>query len=85
MIFFMVAPSMVSKAYAGDEKLFVNVGKLSGKGNYTVWVGALSTAFLGATVAAVVSARQSWLGVATCRDREAGDSLGTAFKKGTEN
>jgi len=47
---------MVNNVYAGDEKLFVNVGKLSGKANYTIWVGALSTAFLGATVAAVVSA-----------------------------
>ena len=56
MIFIMVASSMVNNVYAGDEKLFVNVGKLSGKANYTIWVGALSTAFLGATVAAVVSA-----------------------------
>ena len=31
MIFVMVASSMVSNVYAGDEKLFVNVGKLSGK------------------------------------------------------
>ena len=54
MIFIMVASSMVNNVYAGDEKLFVNVGKLSGKANYTIWVGALSTAFLGATVAAVV-------------------------------
>ena len=35
MIFIMVASSMVSNAYAGDEKLFVNVGKLNGKTNYT--------------------------------------------------